>query len=389
MAWQERSVVDERLRFAADLMSGYWSMSELCAAYGISRKIGYKWKARYEAEGPSGLLDRSRAPKQHGRATEAALVDLIVAEKLAYPHWGPKKLRARLKERLPELIWPAASTFGEILKRRGLVMARRMKRRPLAQGALTEPAAPNLVWSADHKGFFRTRDGKRCEPLTVIDSCSRMWLALEATGSTSEAEARPVFERLFNEHGLPRVIRTDNGGPFVGCGVTGLTLLSAWWTELGVAHERIDPGMPQQNGRHERAHGAMSPLERAPSEDARAQQQAFDAFRREYNHERPHEALGQVPPARLYRNSERQMPAHIEEPVYPAEAAARRVRSGGEIKWRGGMVFIAHALAGKLVAVEDDEEIGAWRVRFYARPLGVIQRGRLRRSPPPRERAAA
>jgi transposase InsO family protein len=300
------------------------------------------------------------------------LVERIVAEKEAHPLWGPRKIRARLMARQSEKAWPAASTIGEILKRHGLVEGRRRARwRASGTHPLTAGTTANQVWTADHKGWFRTGDGRRCEPLTVLDGYSRYCLALTAVGSTRGEEAWPVFERAFEEYGLPQVLRSDNGPPFASSGITGLTELSTRFIELGIKLERIEPGRPTQNGAHERFHRTMLPLLQPAAADAAAQQASFDAFRREYNEERPHEALGQTPPAQHYRASGRPLPRHVPEPDYPDTAAKRRVRHNGEIKWRGGFVFISEALVGKVVAVEDNEE-GEWLVRFHTHQLGHI-----------------
>jgi hypothetical protein len=227
------------------------------------------------------------------------------------------------------------------------------------------------VWTADHKGWFRTCDHKRCEPLTVMDSKSRYMLGLEALGSTAEREAWPVFERLFGDYGLPDRIRSDNGIPFASAGVTGLTGLSKTFIKLGIGLERIAPGKPQQNGRHERFHLTLLPLAKHPRANTIEQQEAFEAFRHEYNTERPHEALGQTPPVEHYEKSARSLPQQMPEPDYPASAAMRQVRHNGEIKWNGDYVYVSQTLAGEAVALEETDN-GEWAVRFYSHPLGVI-----------------
>jgi putative transposase len=381
MAWRESSEMDERMRFIADHLSGDENVTALCGRYGISRKTGYKWINRYEAEGPPGLVNRSHAPFQHGLATAPALIERIVAEKEAHLEWGPRKILARLRQRDGSSPWPAASTIGEILKRHGLVAGRRRARwRAAASAELTKAQSPNHVWTADHKGWFRTGDGKRCEPLTVMDAFSRYDLALAATTSARGEEARPVFARVFAEHGLPQIIRSDNGPPFASVGVTGLTALSVYFIELGIALERITPGKPTQNGAHERFHRTLLPSIAKPAATAEAQQAVFEVFRRDYNEQRPHEALGQTPPAGHYRASERKLPATVPEPDYPDEAAKRRVRSCGAIKWRGDLVFVSEALIGKTVAIEETHA-GDWVMRFHAHPLGLIdeKNARLRR----------
>ena len=378
MVWQEIGLMDERVRFIADWLADESTMSGLCAAYGISRKTGYKWLGRYRELGPEGLHDLPRAPLNHGRATAPDLVERIVAVKETHPPWGPKKIMARLKRTAPELIWPSVSTAGAILKRHGLVSGRKRARlRACGNGPWPQAEGPNAVWTGDHKGWFRTRDGWRCEPLTVMDASSRYLLALEATGSTADEEAWPVFERLFEEHGLPDRFRSDNGSPFASAGITGLTPLSVRFIKLGIVLERIAPGKPQQNGRHERFHRTMLPLAEAPQADKTAQGQAFDAFRRSYNEERPHEALAMDTPAQHYRRSQRVMPRSLPEPDYPAEAAVRHVRHNGEIRWNGGFIYVSNSLAGEAVAATENED-GDWALSFHAHPLGILDTRRMK-----------
>jgi putative transposase len=378
MVWRETGIMDERLRFVVECLSGDETMVALCAAHEISRKTGYKWLERYRAFGPEGLHDRPRAPLNHGRATALDLVERIVAAKETHPLWGPKKIVARLKRTAPELMWPSASTVGAILARHGLVNARKRPRlRACGNGPWPQAERPNAVWTGDHKGWFRTRDGWRCEPLTVMDASSRYLLALEATGSTADSEAWPVFERLFEEHGLPDRFRSDNGPPFASAGVTGLTPLAVRFIKLGIALERIAPGKPQQNGRHERFHLTMLPMAEAPEADRTAQGQAFEAFRHSYNEERPHEALAMDTPAQHYRPSQRAMPRTPPEPDYPAEAAIRRVRHNGEIRWNGGFIYVSQALAGEPVAAAQTED-GEWTLSFHAHPLGIIDTRRMK-----------
>jgi len=364
--------MDERICFIADYNSGSWTMTELCERHAISRKTGYKWLGRYRLDGAAGLAERSCAPLVHGRATAEHLVDAIVGLRRERPSWGPRKIVAKLAIGQPEVTWPSASTAGDILKRAGLVCGRRLRRRaPPRLGQLTVPQHANHVWGVDHKGWIRLGDGSRAEPLTMTDGFSRYLISLTATGSTRHDEAKPLFDRAFRDHGLPEVIRSDNGSPFASTGTTGLTALSVWWIKLGIRHERIDPGSPQQNGRHERFHLTLLEAMRPAPANRAAQARRFAAFARDYNEERPHQALGQLTPASVYRPSPRPMPQRLPEPHYPVEAAVRRVRSNGEIKWRGDLIHISSALACEAVAVEETEA-GEWQVRFFDRPLGLI-----------------
>lgn len=371
MGWNETSVKDERSRFVVACLTGDLTMSELCAGFGISRVTGYKWLERFERSGFEGLSDRSSAPLCHGRRTPDAIRDAIIGERNAHPGWGPKKIVGRLVDRYPETAWPAPSTAGAILKEAGLVEARRKRFRvPPRPGGLTFPHHANHVWAADHKGWVTLKDGRRCEPLTITDGFSRYLIALSGAPSKSSAEAIPLFLRAFEEHGLPERIRTDNGVPFAAAGVTGLTPLSVLFIRLGIVHERIDPGKPQQNGRHERFHATLSKAMKPPAANLEEQEQRFEAFRTEYNEERPHEALGQKPPARFYKKSRRLLPDRMADPDYPAEAAVRMVRQNGEIRWAGSTIYVSQLLEGQPVAVEEAED--GLIVRYYDTPLGMI-----------------
>jgi transposase InsO family protein len=380
--------MDQRVSLIGDWLGGEWTVLELSERYGISRKTAYKWIDRYRLEGSAGLLERSHAPRVHGRSTPVELAAAIIEQKLARPSWGPRKIMAKLEERYPEAVWPVPSTAGEILKREGLVQPRRRRHRVRATlGGLTLAERPNHVWATDHKGWFRLGNGERCEPLTIGDGYARYLLGLTAGDSTRGEEARAEFERSFEENGLPEIMRSDNGSPFASPGVTGLTRLSAWWAKLGIRHERTAPGKPQQNGRQERFHLTLLEAIEPPAADRAAQAARFAEFRAYYNHERPHEALGQTPPARRYQPSPRPLPKHLPEPEYPREADIRRVRSNGEIKWAGDFLFVSEVLVGEWVAIEE-HETGELRMRFYNTPIGVIdpQQKRLRRVGAPARR---
>jgi transposase InsO family protein len=375
----------EKARFVVAYHEGRGSMTELCAAFGISRKTGYEVLRRFAAEGWTGLEPGSRAPHVHGRATPSELVEPIVALRRERPTWGPKKLRAELRRREPQIAWPAASTIGDILSRAGLVEPRRRRRKPGPQRPLSAPTRANEVWTLDVKGWFRTGDNRRCDPVTINDSYSRAYLACEIVPPTTEGVWR-VLERAFRTYGLPERIRSDNGTPFSSCGCAGLSRLNVWWTQLGIDIELIDPGQPQQNGRHERGHGTLKTETTTPPAASPAAQQArFDAFCKDYNENRPHEALGQEPPAWHYTPSPRPYPARLQEPWYDADHEVRKVRSGGEIKWRGERVFLSEALGGQLVGVRELGS-GDWVVRFFHHELGVIERAnmKLRSFGPPR-----
>lgn len=373
--------MDQRVAFIADVLRDEWTMTELAARYGISRKTAYKWADRYAADPEHGLAERSRAPHAHGRALPDAIRQAVLALRRAHPRWGPKKLRAVLTEREPRTVWPAASTMGDLLRRQGLSTPRR---RPRYTVPLTQPlaaaAAPNDVWTADFKGWFRTGDGTRCDPLTVADACSRFVLCCRIT-RPSEVGVRPWFERTFREYGLPRALRTDNGPPFATVGAAQLSHLAVWWLKLGIQLDRIDPGHPEQNGRHERFHLTLQEETTTPPASTAAQQQRrFDRMRQEFNAERPHEALGQRPPARVYVPSPRPYPARLEDPWYDATHQVRRVKRMGQIKWGGEVVFVSEAMRGELVGLAETER-GDWTVRFMHVELGRIDRTTRRFTP--------
>jgi len=365
--------MDERLRFVKEALKGDESMTELCRAYGISRKTGYKVLTRYLALGPPGLLDRSRAPRMHPNAVAPELVSAIVALRGHYPRWGPRKLHARLAGEHPAWPWPAASTIGSILHRHGLtVPRRRVRRAPPATLSGAADDGPNAVWSVDFKGWFRTGDGARCDPLTLADRASRFLLRCQALTPPDGPRVQPLLETAFREYGLPAALRSDNGAPFASCAAGGLSRLAVWWVKLGIRPERITPGHPEENGRHERLHQTLkAETARPPQPTLRAQQRAFDTFRQVYNHERPHEALGQRPPAAVYRPSLRPYPLRVLDPEYPDEAEIRRVRHNGEIKWRSHLIFISEVLAGELVGVLPQAD-DLWVARFGPVDLGWL-----------------
>ena len=374
MPFEATRVMDQRLRFVAECLQGERPTTALCQAYGISRQTGYTWLARYRADGPAGLVDHARAPRRPGNSMAADVADAIVALRRERPHWDPKKLKAVLAQRQPAQAWPAASTIGDLLQRRGLITARR-RRRAAVPAAQPFPAAtaPNQRWCIDFKGWFRTRDGQRCDPLTLTDAASRYLLALEIVAPTS-GPVEAAVDRLLQEHGLPERLLMDNGPPFAASGAGGLTRLSVKWLKLGIALERITPGRPQENGRHERMHRTLkAETSRPPAASPGEQQARFDAFREDFNHHRPHEALGQRPPASCWHPSPRPYPAKLEEPWYDAEHAVRRVRSDGGIKWAGAQVFVSEALVGEPVGIVALES-GDWLVRFADLDLGLIER---------------
>ena len=372
MPWPSTDPVNERMKFVVAHQSSVWSMSELCRRYGISRETGYTWLERFRQEGPAGLEDRSHAPRRPRRMTEE-MEGLLLSAKDKHPHWGPRKVRVWLASRHPGLLLPAASTVGELLKRRGLVKPRSRPsgytpppRKPL------EVDAPNQVWAGDFKGQFRTRDGRYCYPLTATDAHTRFLLCCYGLRSTRADGALAGLEAAFRAYGLPEAIRTDNGYPFAMATTLGLTQLNVWWTKLGIRHDRIQPGRPEQNSRHERMHRTLkAETASPPGRDLVDQQERFDRFREEFNTERPHEALNLKTPSSAYQASARPMPSQLPKPEYDGHFEVRRVRTNGRIQFLGRDIFVSDILIGEHLALEEVDD-GIWAVRFYRRLLGRL-----------------
>jgi transposase InsO family protein len=354
-----------RLQFVFEFLSGRFTMTELTAQYEVSRKTGYKWVRRFHADGRAGLVDRSRSPHASPRAIDDAVVQAIVGVRTRHPRWGAKKVLAVLRGREPQRAWPARSTVCDVLRREGLIVPRRRMRR-LAEGRrpLVAITRANEVWTADFKGEFRTGDGVYCYPLTVRDGFSRFVLRCDGLLSTASAPAQERFARAFAEYGVPERIRSDNGHPFGGPGLAGLSRLAVWWMRLGIVPERIAKGHPEQNGSHEQFHSVLkAETTRPPAATRAAQQQRFRRFRHEYNYERPHEALDNRVPAAWYTPSARPLPSRVPPLEYPGHFEVRRVRSNGSIKWGGTAVFLSDVLNGEDVGLEEVDD-GVWTLYF-------------------------
>jgi transposase InsO family protein len=369
----ETSPVEQREQFIRDHRAGLYMMTELCARYAVSRKTGYKWLERFEEAGRRGLQNRRRAPHHcpHRIAPEVAAV--ICAARRQHPSWGPAKLMAWLQPRYPAVHWPAVSTAGDLLARRGLVKKRRRRRHYQHPGVVPPTTTqPNDLWTADFNGHFRTRDGIYCYPLTIADQHTRYLLACHGLRSTKGHGVRPVFDRLFREYGLPGAIRTDNGVPFATCGIHGLSQLNVWWLRLGIQHQRILPASPQQNGAHERMHKTLKgEAIRPPRATLATQQRAFNEFRRLYNDERPHEALHDRTPASLYRPSRREYSGTLPPVEYPGHFIVKRVTNAGTIRPRKRLLFLANALKQHPVGLEEIDD-GVWSIHFCRVLLGRV-----------------
>lgn len=366
----------ERAKLITEHLSGNYSVSELARRFEVSRKNIYKWIKRYGERGLGGLADFSRARHHQHRAIGAEMERQILELKARWPDWGAPKIRAKLKLIVGVDRCPAESTVSAALKRHGLVKSKRRRNRAVHGGAgpMEHCTEANAVWCVDFKGWWETLDGKRFEPLTVSDGSSRYLLrCVGLSGGTGGQFIKPHFEMLFREYGLPAAIRSDNGAPFASTGLGGLTVLSAWWVRLGITLERITPGCPQENGRHERMHLTLEKSSaRKPRKNQRQQQEALEKFRNEYNNERPHEALDDKVPAEFYQPSTRTYSGRVPAPrEYPEEWQTRKVRTAGQVKWGGENVRVTYALAGEYIGFEP---IGKklWKVWFEHLELGVF-----------------
>lgn len=371
MPWREWSPVEQRVDFVREYQSGLFTMTELAAQYGISRKTGYKWVAVYEADGVAGLQDRSRRPHHSPQATDEETLALLLAIRRRRPRWGPKKLLTVAARRHRGVVWPARSTLAAVLQRRGLVAPRRRRAVSAAASTPTRGAMtrPNEVWTVDYKGEFLTGDRRYCYPLTLRDGFSRYVLRCDALTAHTLAVTRPRLERAFADYGLPDRIRSDNGPPFGGPGLGRLSTLAVWWIRLGIIPERIAPGHPEQNGSHEQFHRVLkAETARPPAASARAQQRRFTRFCTDYNEERPHESLHQTVPAQHYRPSARALPRRLPPLEYPGHAEIRRVDQNGYVSWRTPL-FVSVALADQPVAFEEVDD-GIWTVSFASLVLG-------------------
>src|ERR1700758_3105006 len=371
MPWKVCKPMDERLKFIARLLDGE-QMAGLCREFGISRKTGYKILTRYNATGLEGLTDRSRRPYRHANQLPIQIETLIVRVKQDKPNWGAPKIRERLARLYPDVHTPAISTVHAVLDRHGLVK-RRTRRRNRAEGTtLSRPAQPNELWCADYKGEFMLADRRYCYPLTITDFASRYLIACEALHTTKEAYAFPVFEAVFKRFGLPKAIRTDNGVPFASPNsLFNLSRLSVWWLRLGIAIERIKPGPPQQNGRHERMHLTLKNEATKPASKNFLQQQArFDQFITTFNQERPHEALNMRYPAELYSPSPRPY-SGLPELEYPFHDRTITVTRCGRICMGPLKINLSQAFAGQRVGVKQVQE-KIWLVSFMRYDLGFF-----------------
>lgn len=372
MPWQGVAPVDLRMRFITEYLTELFTVTDLAASYGISCKTAHYWIGCYKREGPARLAGASRRPHRMPRATSADIVDRLLATRRSHPLWGAGKIRDYLVRVAPDIAWPCRDTIHTILVRAGSVRQRRRPRTVAPPHHLTAPTQPNEVWTADFKGQFLTGDGALCYPFTLRDGYSRFVLRCTALTSTRLTETQEQFARAFAEYGLPARIRTDNGTPFAGAGLAGLSRLAVWWLRLGILPERSRPGCPGDNGSHEQFHRVLKAhTARPPAPSRAAQQRRFTAFVEEYNEIRPHDAVDHQPPLTRFTPSARPLPRRLPPLEYPADACVRRVSSSGRVKWKGRRLFLSEVLAGEdiaLIAVDD----GSWLVYYAALPLAVF-----------------
>ena len=371
MPWKECNVVEERIRFIGRLLDGE-KMAPLCREFGISRKTGYKIYNRYKDCGVDALTDRSRRPYRQASQLPMQIEKLIVSLKKEYPHWGAPKIREKLRRLYPDIHCPAISTVHAVLDRHGLVKRRKRKRNKACGTALAHVTDPNELWCADYKGEFMLADHRYCYPLTVTDYASRYLITCDALSTTKEVFAFSVFERAFKDFGLPTAIRTDNGVPFSSPNALyGLSRLSVWWLRLGIHIERIKPGHPEQNGRHERMHLTLKKEATKPAADNfLAQQARFDDFIDYYNQERPHQALKMQMPAELYKKSPRPYKG-LEDLEYPFHDRAALVTNCGRICYKRRKINLSTVFAGQLVGVKQVTN-NIWLVSFMQYDLGYF-----------------
>lgn len=374
MPWKTVTPMEEIVRFVNLAQSDRYTLTELCEQFGISRKTGYKYLERYAGEGLRGLRTRSHRPHRCPQRTDQAVEAMILAERRLHRTWGPKKLQDLLIKKHGLESPPARSTIGEILRRHGLSVPRRRRSGvyPANRHDLTDPTQPNHVWTVDFKGWFLLKDGQRCDPLTICDRYSHYLLSCQAQPNQQFIGTLRAFKALTRHHGLPQVIRVDHGSPFASCGLGRLSSLSIWWIEQGIEVEFTRPGCPQDNGSHERMHRDLkAEATRPASTNLASQQRRFERWRHEYNHERPHEAIGMQRPAQLYQPSPRRLGESDIRYVYPDDFETRRISSSGFLSYQGRNYHVGEMFAGKRVGLQLNDE-GKTELHFANVHLGNL-----------------
>ena len=380
MPWQERSAMDEKASFVLEWESAESTVSALCESFGISRTLGYRYIARYQDFGLAGLIEQSRAPRRVWNRTAQDLVQAVLELRRAKPRLGALKLQEFLRDRFSGRDLPAVSTIELILRRHGLIKKRRRVRRIRETHPIFVPDGPNEIWSVDFKGEFRMGNMRYCYPLTVMDSYSRYVLAVVGMHRPTYEGVKAVFQGLFEQYGLPKQIHSDNGEPFASAvSLSRLTRLAVWFMELGIVPVYSDPAHPEQNGSHERMHEELkAEATRPPAYSLVGQQRKFNAFRRYYDEQRPHQALGQRRPRELYRPSRRRLAKRSRPWKYPQGTVVKYVCRNGAVRWGfGKWVMVSTTLATKYIGLEE-MATGKWRVYFRDTLLGYLDESSLR-----------
>lgn len=373
MPWKRIDPMDQKIHLIVDWQSKNFSKTDFSKKYDVSRKTVGKWINRYETTGIDGLKDQSREPIHKPYATPDKLIKRIVNHKLKHPKRGPKKVYHQLKRKYPEIKWPVPSTIGYWLKKHGLVNPRKKRKRvPSYNEPFIDCQSSNAVWSADYKGQFFTQDNNVCYPLTISDNFSRYLIRCQGLPGPRYRETEQVFKQAFREYGLPDAIRSDNGTPFAGKSVAGLSRLSIWWIQLGIIPERIKKGCPQQNGRHERMHRTLKyeTLE-TKAKNMKEQQQRFDFFQTDYNNDRPHEALNQNTPSDYYQKSRRPYVEKPKKPDYDYDFSVRQVRNNCEIRFKGHLYFLTNLLDDQPVGLKQTNE-DSWDIYYSFFPIATL-----------------
>jgi putative transposase len=379
MPWSEVKPMDQKIQFVSLALNSTQSMTELCRLFGVSRKTGYKWLDRYHEHGIDGLKDRCRAPHHIPHRTPQKVIDFVINQRKKHPTWGGRKIAQKARKVAPDLDLPSETTLQHFIRQAGLVKARSRRRQSSHPGPpLTRPQAPNDVWTVDFKGEFKTKDGLYCYPLTILDEHSRFLLACRGLRSTGYQGAFRTFRRVFEDYGLPAAIKSDNGIPFATTGLCRLSMLSVWWIKLGIYPVLIEPGRPDQNGRHERMHRTLKKESTLPAlGNLSAQQRRFNAWRDEYNLARPHEALNGNYPEEVYRPSGKAYPAKIAPVEYPDHYEVRRVTHCRCMKWHGHWIPVSSALKHEYVGLEEIDD-GLWAVYFSWKRIGFLDEKKKR-----------
>ena len=371
MSWLSVNPTNEKIAFIGDYLSNYFSFSELCARFNVSRQAGYRLVVRYFTEGVEAIKPQSRRPHTCPHQTPPEVELALVAVRQTHPSWGAKKILEIYRRKNPALILPARSTTCDIIRRNGLIIKHRRRPSLVHPGRpITDPNKPNILWAADFKGEFKTQNGIYCYPLTVTDDYSRYILGCKGLLKARTADTKKVFTRLFKTYGLPDRIKTDNGAPFATIALGRLSRLSIWWIRLGIIPELIEPGQPQQNGRHERMHKTLkAETTRPPAGNLAQQQLRFNKFVQEFNNDRPHEALDMKMPAEVYKPSCREMPDKLPPMDYPGHYIVRKVSRNGGVRWKHRWIRASHNLGEEFIGFEEIDN-GVYEVYFGPVYLG-------------------